>query len=382
MKNSTQQMRIGFVGLGVMGAPMAAHLHKAGHTLTLFDIDATVSQRLAQTLGGKARAATSLKKLAAQSEVVITMLPNGQVVQDVVLGVAGLAAGLKPGSLLLDTSSAEPWLTKQTAEKLAAQGVAMVDAPVSGAAWGAQEANLVFMAGGSPADLARVRPLLERMGRAVFHLGPLGSGHAMKCINNLITSVTFSATAEGLVIGKSCGLDPAAMLQVMNASTSQSWITQNHIGQRILSRSFDDPFKLDLMLKDIGIANTLARENGNSVPLSGLAQQLWQAAAIATNQRLGAGASVSELVRWVEGQSGVEITPGSAMAKKPPAPSKAPRKTVKAPDKAAGKTATKELTKMPTKRLTRTPSDLFEISKTSKKSNAASRQKPQKDETP
>ncbi len=382
MKNSTQQMCIGFVGLGVMGAPMASHLHKAGYTLTLFDIDAAVSQRLAQKLGSKAAAATSLKKLAAQSEVVITMLPNGQVVQEVVLGEGGLAAGLKPGSLLLDTSSAEPWLTQHTAAKLAAQGVAMVDAPVSGAAWGAQEANLVFMAGGTKADLERVRPLLERMGRAVHYLGPIGSGHAMKCINNLITSVTFSATAEGLVIGKSCGLDPAAMLQVMNASTSQSWITQNHIGQRILSRSFDDPFKLDLMLKDIGIANTLARENGNSVPLSGLAQQLWQAAAIATNQRLGAGASVSELVRWVEGQSGVKITPGSAMAKKPPAPSKAPRKTVKAPDKAAGKTATKELTKMPTKRLTRTPSDLFEISKTSKKSNAASRQKPQKDETP
>ncbi len=316
MTEPARSMRIGFVGLGVMGSPMASHLHQAGHTLTLYDINTGACQRLAQSLGGKARAVKSLKQLALRSDVVITMLPNGAVVQQAVLGKNGLgdclanclAEGLQPGSLLLDTSSSEPWLTKQTAEKLAAQGVAMVDAPVSGAQWGAQEANLVFMAGGAKADLERVRPLLDTMGRAVFHLGPIGSGHAMKCINNLVTSITFSATAEGLVIGKSCGLDPAAMLEVMNLSTSQSWITQNHIKQRVLSRSFDDPFKLELMLKDIGIAATLARGNGNSVPLTGLTQQLWQAADIAA----GAGASVSELMRWVERQSGVEITPGSA----------------------------------------------------------------------
>ncbi len=326
MKKATQKvtastaqpgLRIGFVGLGVMGAPMASHLHRAGHTLTLLDLNADTSASLAKSLGGKARAVTSLKKLAEQSDVVITMLPNGSAVQEVVLGNSGgkgggkdcLAAGLRPGSLLLDTSSSEPWLTKATAERLAAQGVAMVDAPVSGAAWGAEAADLVFMAGGDQADLARVRPLLDTMGRAVFHLGPSGSGHAMKCINNLVTAITFSATAEGLVIGKSYGLDPAAMLQVMNLSTSQSWITQNHIKQRVLSRSFDDPFKLELMLKDIGIAATLARANGNSVPLTGLTQQLWQAADIAA----GAGASVSELVRWVERQSGVEITPGPVL---------------------------------------------------------------------
>lgn len=315
---TVQPLRIGFVGLGVMGAPMASHLHKAGHTLALYDLVAANSRQLANKLGGPARAVKSLRQLAEQSDVVITMLPNGSVVQQVVLASDGLAAGMKPGSLLLDTSSSEPWLTKQTAEKLAAQGVAMVDAPVSGAAWGAEAADLVFMAGGDKADIKRVRPLLDRMGRAVFHLGPLGCGHAMKCINNLVTAITFGATAEGLVIGKSYGLDPAAMLEVMNLSTSQSWITQNHIGQRVLSRSFDDPFKLALMLKDIGIAATLARENGNAVPLTGLTQQLWQAADIAA----GNGASVSELVRWVERQSGVDITPGSAPAAKTELPAK------------------------------------------------------------
>ena len=246
--------------------------------------------------------------VAPRSDIVITMLPNGQVVQQVALGEQGLVQGLKPGALLLDTSSAEPWLTRQTAAALAERGVAMVDAPVSGAQWGAQEANLVFMVGGEAADVARVRPLLDVMGRAVFHLGALGAGHAMKCINNLITAITFSATAEGLVVGKRYGLDPAVMVDVLNESTGGSWITQNHIHQRVLSRTFDDPFKLELMLKDVGIALELARETAAPVPLSGLGQQLWQAAAHAA----GPGASVSELVRWVEQQAGTPVTPGAA----------------------------------------------------------------------
>lgn len=298
---------IGFIGLGVMGAPMAGHLARAGHRLTLLDANADAARQLAATLGGGASVAATPADLATRSDIVITMLPNGSVVQQVALGENGLVHGLRPGALLLDTSSSEPWLTQATAAALAERGATMVDAPVSGAAWGAAEANLVFMVGGSAADLARVRPLLELMGRAVFHLGALGAGHAMKCINNLITAMTFSATAEGLVIGKRYGLDPAAMVDVLNESTGQSWITGNHIRQRILSRSFDDPFKLALMLKDVGIANALARETGTAAPIAGLGQQLWQAA----DRAAGPGASVSELVRWVEQLSGTEITPGN-----------------------------------------------------------------------
>jgi len=300
-----QPAAIGFIGLGVMGAPMAGHLARAGHPLTLLDANAEIAQDLASTLGATAVATPA--EVAARSDIVITMLPNGSVVQQVALGEQGLLQGLRPGALLLDTSSSEPWLTQATGAALAAVGAAMVDAPVSGAAWGAAEANLVFMVGGDAADLARVRPLLELMGRAVFHLGGLGAGHAMKCLNNLITAMTFSATAEGLVIGKRYGLDPAAMVEVLNESTGMSWISQNHIAQRVLSRSFDDPFKLELMLKDVAIANTLARETGSSVPIAGLGQQLWQAAARAA----GPGASVSELVRWVEQQNDTPLNPGA-----------------------------------------------------------------------
>ncbi|MEQ1804747.1 MAG: NAD(P)-dependent oxidoreductase [Burkholderiaceae bacterium] len=303
-------MNIGFVGLGVMGTPMATHLSKAGHTLTLHDLDASLTQALAKTLGGVARAAATPAEVGARSEVVITMLPNGEVVRDVTLGAHGLLQTLKPGALLLDTSSAQPWITRATAQALDGKGVVMVDAPVSGAQWGAQAAELVFMVGGEAQHVQRVRPLLAVMGRAVFHLGGLGSGHAMKCINNLITAMTFSATAEGLAIGKAFGLDPAVMTDVLNESTGQSWISKNHIAKRIISRTFDDPFKLELMLKDIGIAMGLARDAQLSVPLSGLGEQLWRAA----SHHAGPGASISELARWVESQTGTALAPGSSGA--------------------------------------------------------------------
>lgn len=297
-------MDIGFIGLGVMGQPMAGHLVRAGHRLCVFDIDANKTQTVAAQLG--AVAAADVASVARHSEVLITMLPNGQVVQEVLTGAGGCLPHLRAGSLVLDTSSAEPWLTRTTAVDLAARGVAMVDAPVSGAQWGAQAAELVFMVGAQSEDLARVRPLLEVMGKSVHHLGELGAGHTMKCINNLITAITLTATAEGLVMGKSAGLDPQAMVRVMNESTAGSWVSQTHIEQRVLNRRFDDPFQLGLMLKDMGIANGLARDHHVVAPLAALAQQLWQAADL----RAGPGASVSEIVRWVEQQSGVDITPG------------------------------------------------------------------------
>lgn len=302
-----QSLDIGFVGLGVMGTPMARHLARAGHRLRLHDANAALAGELARALGGSASACDSPAALADGCDVIITMLPNGQVVQQVALGEQGLLQAMKRGALLLDTSSSEPWLTRQTAAALAAHGVAMVDAPVSGAQWGAEAAELVFMVGGSAADVQRVQPLLQCMGRAVHHVGGLSAGHMMKCINNLITSMTFSATMEGLTLGKRVGLDPAAMVAVLNESTGGSWITKNHIAQRVISRSFDDPFKLELMVKDIGIALGLAQEAQLPMPLSGLGQQLWRAASLAA----GPGASVSELARWVEQQAGVAVTPGA-----------------------------------------------------------------------
>jgi len=285
---------------------MASHLAAAGHAITLYDIAPGRADDVAATLAG-ATAARMPAELAARSDIVVTMVPNGPVVQSIVEGEDGLLKGLRPGTLLLDTSSSEPWLTEATGRLLADAGVAMVDAPVSGAEWGAQAAELVFMCGGAAADIERVRPLLEAMGKAVFHLGPLGAGHAMKCLNNLVTAINFVAVTEGLAIGKRYGLDPAAMVDVLDQSTGMSWISRTHIRQRVLSRSFDDPFKLALMVKDIGIATQLARSVDVPALLSALNHELSRAAAADAS----ADASVSELARWIERLAHTEITPGA-----------------------------------------------------------------------
>ncbi len=303
MATTSRIPSVGFIGLGVMGEPMATHLATAGHRLALFDARPGHASRLAETLAHACAPATPAE-VARQSDIVITMVPNGEVVRDLIGGAAGLLEGFRSGSLLLDTSSCEPWLTRESGRLLSGKDVAMVDAPVSGAQWGAQAAELVFMVGGAKADVERVRPLLDVMGRAVFHLGGLGAGHAMKCLNNLITAINFLGVTEGLVIGKRYGLDPTLMTEVLNESTGMSWISQTHIKQRVISRSFDDPFKLALMLKDIGIATELGRSAELPTPVSALAQQLWRAAA------LGAGpdASISELARWVETMTRTDIT--------------------------------------------------------------------------
>jgi 3-hydroxyisobutyrate dehydrogenase len=308
-----EKPRIGFVGIGVMGAPMSGHLTKAGYTLTLHDINRAAAENVASMHEGVVVADTP-KAVAERSDIIVTMLPSGKYVQDVTLGKSGLIEGLEAGALLLDTSSSEPWLTVETSKALAEKGVDMVDAPVSGALEGAQSATLVFMVGGAEGPVASVRPLLEIMGEKIFHLGPLSAGHTMKCVNNIITSMIFTATAEGLTIGKRFGLDPEVMTDVLNVSTGMSWISQTQIKRRLISRKFDDAFKLELMVKDIGIAMELANSKGLPLPLLALGHHLWKAAGRYAEK----GSSISEMVKWIEHMTGVEITPGKERETKSP----------------------------------------------------------------
>lgn len=302
MPAASDSPRVGFVGLGIMGTPMSGHLADAGYDVTVFDIHEATAAALAATKHGIGIAA-SPAALGARCDVVFTMLPDGHVVREVALGRDGLVHGLAPGSLLVDTSSSQPWITAETAAELAAAGISMVDAPVSGAQWGAQAAELVFMVGGAPGDVARARPLLDVLGRAVFHLGPLGSGHIMKSINNTVTAMTFQATLEGLALGVAAGLDPVAMNDVFNESTAGSWITANHIAQRILSRTFDDPFRLALMRKDVDIANGLAAKLELDLPMAKLCAVSYREA----DEQYGEGSSLSDLGRWTEQRAGLTI---------------------------------------------------------------------------
>jgi 3-hydroxyisobutyrate dehydrogenase len=297
---------IGFVGLGIMGEPMAGHLAHAGYRVAVYDIDRSGAERLARK-HPNVHIMDSPRQVGGAAELVVTMLPSGRFVREVALGDNGLVHGLRSGTVLLDTSSCEPWITRETARELAESGISMVDAPVSGAQIGAIEAQLVFMVGGNDDSIQRVMPLLEVMGKQVFHLGPTGAGHAMKCINNLITAVTLLATAEGLTIGKKFGLDPEVMVDVLNVSTGGSWVARTHIKQRITNRKFDDPFKLGLMVKDIEIAMKLARDLELPLQLTSLNEVLWTEA----REHEGADMSVSNLVRWLEWTTGVEISAGN-----------------------------------------------------------------------
>ena len=297
---------IGFIGLGIMGEPMAGHIAKAGYRVSVYDVNRPCAEKVAKT-HPTVQVMESPRAVAEIADIVVSMLPSGKYVREVALGDAGLIHAFRSGSILLDTSSCEPWITLDTARTLASKGVKMVDAPVSGAQIGAIKAELVFMVGGDNESIERVSPLLSVMGKQVFHLGPIGSGHAMKCINNLITAVTFLATAEGLTIGRRFGLDPEVMTDVMNVSTAESWISRTHIKQRITSRKFDDPFKLGLMVKDIEIAMQLAGDLNLPLRLSSLNKELWEAA----REHGGADTSVSNLVRWLEHTTGVEIRAGN-----------------------------------------------------------------------
>jgi 3-hydroxyisobutyrate dehydrogenase-like beta-hydroxyacid dehydrogenase len=294
-------VKIGFVGVGVMGSRMAKNLAKAGHSLTVYDADSATTAKVAADIGGTA--AASPRDVAAASEIVITMLPNGHVVRDVVFGEKGLAEGFKPGSMLLDTSSAEPWIAREIGDRLAEQQVEMVDAPVSGAEEGARTATLVFMCGGTDKALARARPLLELMGKHVFHVGPLGAGHTMKAINNVTTALSFLCTAEALLVGKSYGLNAKAMLDVMNVSTGYSFASQNRILNDVITRKFEDQFKLALMLKDMGIARQLGEAHELPTPMMDLGTERWQKAV----ETLGDKAVTTEIVRFVEQEMGIVL---------------------------------------------------------------------------
>jgi 3-hydroxyisobutyrate dehydrogenase len=296
-------MRVGFIGLGVMGSAMAGHLAKAGHTLALYDLDLQTAARIAGHHAG-AVATRSPGEVGEVSEVVFTMLPNGEAVRDCVCGADGIAKRLQPGSVLVDTSSAEPWLTRETATRLREHGIGMIDAPVSGAQEGAESATLVFMCGGDADDIARVRPLLDLLGRHVFHLGPIGSGHTMKAVNNLATALTCLGTAEAMLIGKAHGLKPSAMIDVLNVSTGMSFVTQKKYGPQVVERRFDDAFKLALMLKDVRIANTLAGQHAIDLPVSALGETLWRAA----DAELGPGSSVMDIARWYEKTRGITLS--------------------------------------------------------------------------
>jgi 3-hydroxyisobutyrate dehydrogenase len=267
---------IGFIGLGRMGAPMAARLAAAGHALTVLDVSA---EAVARFRGGHAAAeAASARALAKVGDVIITMLPTSAVVAEVLRGPDGALAGLRPNVLVIEMSSGAPGATRVLAAEVAAAGGVLIDAPVSGGVARALTGELAIMVGGPADAVGRARPILDLMGTSLLPTGEVGSAHAMKALNNLVSAAGFLVSVEALLIGKRFGLDPALMVDVLNASTGMNNSTQRKLKPFVLSRRFDSGFGLELMVKDLGIALGIAQDGAVAAPLASLTRELWTAA--------------------------------------------------------------------------------------------------------
>ncbi|MFN3286218.1 MAG: 2-hydroxy-3-oxopropionate reductase [bacterium] len=258
-------MRVGFVGLGIMGKPMARNLLRAGYPVTVHNrsrppVDELVAE--GATDGGSPRG------VAEQSEVVITMLPDTPDVEQVTFGPQGLVEGLRPGSVLVDMSTISPVATRSIAARLRERGVEMLDAPVSGGQRGAEEGTLSIMVGGDPQTFERVRPLFQVLGKNVVHVGPVGAGQVCKACNQVVVALTLQAVAEALVLAERNGVDPARVRQALLGGFAGSRILEVH-GQRMLEGNYQPGFRARLHHKDLRIALETGRSAG--VPMLGTA---------------------------------------------------------------------------------------------------------------
>jgi 3-hydroxyisobutyrate dehydrogenase len=273
MSNTTGVTRVGFIGTGTMGAPMAANLVRKGFAVTVLDGTAGRAMQVAAELG--CRSAETLADLA-DCEFVVTMLPDGKVVQEVLTRAEdqALIRMVRRGTVFIDMSSSEPLLTRETGAVLARHGLTLVDAPVSGARPRAEAGTLAIMIGcGSAELLERVTPVLSAMGSQLFVLGGLGNGHAMKAINNMIAGATMVAVAEGLALGEGFGLDPAKMVEVLNVSTGRSFVTELVAREHVIPGRFATGFALGLLAKDVRIAADLGEDVQLDLPMFRLTRE-------------------------------------------------------------------------------------------------------------
>jgi 3-hydroxyisobutyrate dehydrogenase len=299
--------RIGFIGLGEMGSRIAPRLGSAGHSVIGYDVNKQAVDAFVRT--NKGRAADSLADIAENSDIVISVLPNGYVVHDVFLKEEGgaLANKLKRGSVVIDMSSAEPHQTRELAGTLAERGISLIDTPMSGGITGAEQGKLVLMVGADDKQaLARVRPVLDVMSDRVFELGGTGSGHVMKSLNNYIGGTGFLLCVEALVIGRKYGLDPSTMVDVLNESTGRNFATVNTLKQEVIPRTFGTKFALGLLAKDVRIAADLAEDLRLNAPLTRLSRDLFSQA----RDRLGGDADHTAAVKYWELLNGMTVSDG------------------------------------------------------------------------
>jgi 2-hydroxy-3-oxopropionate reductase len=263
---------VGFIGLGIMGKPMAKNLVEAGHELVVYNRTREKAEELA---GDGATVAGSPREVAEQSDVVITMLPDSPQVEEVLVGEGGVLEGIKEGALIVDTSTISPVVTEELAAKVAEKGASMLDAPVSGGDVGAIEGTLSIMVGGSEEDFERARPLFEAMGKTITHVGGSGAGQVVKAANQIVVALTIEAVSEALVLGSKGGVAPEKILDVLGGGLAGNKVMEVK-REKMLTHSFDPGFRIELHHKDLGIALAAGREYGVTLPVTAVVDQMLQ----------------------------------------------------------------------------------------------------------
>ena len=274
----SNQSKIAFIGLGNMGAPMALNLLKAGYPLTVFDLSPVALKTLADA---GAMAAGNARQAIEGADIVISMLPASRHVESLYLGDDGILAHIASGALIIDCSTISPQSAKKVAQAATARGLAMVDAPVSGGTAGAAAGTLTFIVGGSTADLERARPVLNAMGKNIFHAGEHGAGQTAKICNNMLLGILMAGTAEALALGVANGLDPKVLSDIMSKSSGRNWALELYnpypgvMENAPASRGYTGGFGVDLMLKDLGLATEAALGTNSSIPLGEAVRNLY-----------------------------------------------------------------------------------------------------------
>jgi 3-hydroxyisobutyrate dehydrogenase len=294
-------MKVAFIGLGDIGAPMAAHLAREPFELTVWNRTAAKAHAFAAS--HKARVAATPAEAVSGAAVVITCLPSSVEVEAVLHGENGILDSLGKGSVLIDCTSGDPPTSRSIAAELGGRGVEFIDAPVSGGTIAAKSGSLTVMWGGEITVFERVRAVIEAFGKKIVHAGPVGAGDALKAVNNALLAVHILSTAEGLAILVKAGVDPKIALDVINASSGRSNSSENLIPQRVITRAFPRTFRLALLEKDIGIASVMAEDLDVKTPLISLAAERFHEA----REKLGEEADHVEAVKMVEEENAIEI---------------------------------------------------------------------------
>jgi 3-hydroxyisobutyrate dehydrogenase len=297
------EKKIGFIGLGVMGKPMAKNLMKAGYSLCVYDI---VQEPVKELVATGAKTARSAREVGEKSDIVISIVPSSREVQEVYLNEDGVLAGIKAGRIVIDMSTIDPIVSQEVAAAAQKKNVDMLDAPVSGGQGGAIEGTLTIMVGGKEEIFKQCKDIFAAMGKNIYYCGPIGSGETSKIVNNMILAICMQATCEGMILGTKAGVQPKTLFEIISKSSGQNWALNTYMPKKAFKGDFEPGFMVDLMYKDLGLAQNLASACKVPILLGAEVRQVFEIARVAGKGRKDFSAILTTLEEIVGVQARFE----------------------------------------------------------------------------